>query len=769
MKTLFHIFSAALLCLSLQFSAFEASGAPGKRTGSAAEKRQTVNFLQSENVQDILVGLDRIDILSHREAKPFLLRLANHKNPKVAAKALDILVSRKDPDASPLVRQNIAHSIQPKERLLAIHQLGKLENPADFPFFLRLLDIENQEIRVAVISWIGKLKIPNAILPLTQMLEDSRDIVRAEAVQALAAISKKNAILSIISRLSDPSAVVRKAALAALAPEDIPMARHALLRLLQSGTREERVAVLKLLPGMPEARPYLLDLLRSSKPEEIPSVLPLFSGEIDDETLQEFARLAAQLPMGSLQDLATRIWNANTSILANWILSPGSASSIRIFCGTVLANTNPRLAEETLRRAWRIGYLSGKDLSQVYLSAATPPPLGLMMEIFEQGSLEEQKIILDAMSRRKDDRMGSLLLKKIAENPALEPLLLPYARETQGRIFARPLLARLAKPDNMQQRDILFALREIVDKEHIGELAAAGNALSGDELVVWSDILWRHMDANTPKILDKIVVSSQEMERELSFLALAAAMRGLPLPAHFAGFTLPDNPHLHHLWVFYARNPDLRRIPRGLDNKQKALLLDLLPDGPPPPGLAPQSASPQLVQALARFAWPAPILEAFLESSNPCVRINAARAYAGLSARRQDFLRRRMEHETSPLATVALLRGYRPESEEEAETVIKFCMKNTALCRAQLPAAARNWPEDVRSKMSEWLDEKTPPAAGDARQLIRFHFQALPKNLACIVIASPEDGLRAATAPGENDLVILHLPKTAVSLHPVYP
>lgn len=741
---------------------------PPQGAPSASERRQILNFLGSENVQDILEGLARVDRIPWEQAKPSLLRLATHPDAKVAARALEILVAHREPEASPLVRQNIAHAIQPKARVAAIHQLGKLENPADFPFFLRLLDIENLETRLAVISWIGKLKIPNAVLPLVQILEDSRDAVRAEALQALAAVSRRHAVLPIIARLSDTSLPVRKTAISLLAPEDLNMARHALVRLLQTGTREERLAILKILPVTREIRPYLLDLLRSSKPEEIPQVLSLFSGDIDTETLQDLVNLASSGAHGpALQEIIPRIRVEDPSILPGWILSSGSNYNIRLFCGSLLAVTDPAQAEEVLRRAWRIGHFTGEAVARLYETIPAPLPLGLMTEIFEQGGARDKQAVVEAFIRHRDDRLGPLLLAKLPSDPSLEPLLLPYARETGSRIFIHELLERLTRPDLLSRRDVLLTLKKMVETE-AQLLVDAGSLLSGDDLILWSDILWEHLDAKILQKLDRLPITSPELEREMAFLSLAAVQRGMEPPARFRKFRMPARPLAYHLWLAHAISPGAARIPAGLETGLAASFLDLVPDGPPPAGISPQSPDPRMVQAAARFDWPAPILEAWLEAPNPCVRINAARAYARSPRKRMAFLLARMERETHPLVVFNLLRGMSSPDARAVEILQALCRRNTETCKAYLPGMAASWPEELRRRFEEL--GPAPAAAGPAPRnaLVRFHFPALPGNLACIAVGSPADGVRAMTVPADNDLAVLHLSHPFVTLHPVY-
>lgn len=743
---------------------------PGEIAGAAspAERRQILNFLNSDNVQDILTGLSQVAKLTREESKPVLLRLSSHTNPKVSATALDILAGRKDPDASPLIRQKIAHAVKAAERVDAVNLLGKLENPADFPFFIHLLDIENLETRIAVVSWIGRLKIPNAVLPLLQVLEDSRDTVRAETLQALAAVSRRHAVLPIIGRLSDSSLLVRRTALGLLTPEDLPMARHALMRLLQTGTREERLAILKLLPMTPETRPYLLDLLRTSKPEEIPQTLSLFSGDIDAETLQDLVNLAANgSHAAALHEIVARVRVQDTDLLVRWILSPESNYHIRMFCSLLLAASVPDQAQETLRRAWRLGYFSGQAIAQMYQMVTSRLPLGLFLEIFEQGDADVRQAVVETFTRHRDDRLAPLLLSRLAENRSLEPLLIPYARETGSSIFAETLLDRLMQPGRLFRRDILITLKKIPELNS-ERLLSVGRLLSGDELIFWSDLVWQHLDAGMVAQLNRMTITSPEMEREMAFLHLVSTLRGLPPNMHFRKFRIPPNPQLHHLWIAYAadfRNP---RIPSGLDGEALAAFLDLLPDGPPPSGFPKPPASGALLQAWVRFktgqdAWPE------LQSSNLCVRINAARAYARAPRRRTDFLQKILEKETHPLVILNLLRAADGGEEYTADAALRFCRAMPELCRMHLPYLAAGWPEAVRKRFSDWLMVK--PESGPLPKnggIVRFHFPSLTRNLACIVVSSPTDGARAMILTPESDLVVLHLTHASVTVHPLY-
>lgn len=738
---------------------------------SASEQRQILNFLHSDNPQDILIGLSQIHKLRIQESKPILLTLATHPNTKVASMALDILVSRKDPDASPLVRQNIAHSIKPQKRVEAIHQLGKLENPADFPFFLRLLDIENLETRLVVISWIGKLKIPNAVFPLVQVLEDSRDTVRAEALKALAAVSRKHAILPIIARLSDTSLLVRKTAISLLTEEDLPMARYALMRLLQTGTREERIDIFKILPITQETRPYLLDLLRSSKNDEIPSVLSLFSGDIDIEILQDLVNLAAsQKYTTSLQEMIPHIRVENVTPLVNWILAPNSVSNIRVFCSLILVMNAPRIAEDILRKAWHIGYLTGQTLAQLYMKAPSTLPLGLLTEVFEQGDFQTQRAIVEAFIQHRDDRLAPVLLAHLTSNPKLESLVIPYARATKGHMFVEVLLNQLYSLENLQRRDLLITLKSIPELDQ-KRIVAAGNLLSGEELILWSDLIWAHLDATTLMHLNRLPVTSYYLERELAFLHLVAVMNGLEPLAHFKKFQLSKNPDLHHLWVAYAANTVNPKIPANLNEFSQALFLDLLPDGPLPREYSKHVPTHgALAQALARFYQPEVKLEAYLQSTNPCIRINAARAYAQAPKLRSSFLLTLLENETQAFVVLNLLRQV-SASEQTIAITIRLCQKEPELCRQYMPHITKTWPEDARKRISAWIEtasKKVTASNIHKNGMVRFHFQALPRNLACIVVNNPLDGARALTVPIENELVVLHLTHDVVSLHPIY-
>ena len=179
------------------------------------------------------------------------------------------------------------------------------------------------------------------------------------------------------------------------------------------------------------------------------------------------------------------------------------------------------------------------------------------------------------------------------------------------------------------------------------------------------------------------------------------------------------------------------------------------------------AVSLERIQALARFAQPEAQLEAYLQSPNPCVRINAARAYAKAPRRRPAFLLAHMEKETNPLVILNLLRGV-SDIEKAIPATVRLCRKVPELCRRHLPYIAAAWPQGART-LSEWIDSTEKPATSKTSNgIVRFHFQALPRNIACIAVENPADGARAMVVPPENDLTVLHLTHDVVSLHPIY-
>jgi HEAT repeat protein len=734
------------------------------------EVRQVIRFLSSENVQDILSGLDRAMTLPWDELKPHVMMLTTHKNAKVAARAVSLMVHHKDPDASPMIRQAIAHSIIPKERIAAIHQLGSLGNPSDHAYFLRLLRIENQETRVAVISWIAKLRIPNAVMPLIQLLEDSRDVVRAETVRSLAAVARKQALLSIISRLSDTSQIVRQAAIASLKPEDLPLARHALMRLLQSGSRAERVDIIKLMPFGPEIKPHYLELLRTSRHEELPAVIQLFSGVIDTETLREFINLASG---GSFQqqltEVAPRIQVPSVDPLYTLILSAQSNYNIRHFCSLLLMNTNDPRTPEVLRRAWRLGYFSGAHVTTLYRAHKEPLPIQFMFEIFSEGTPADKAAVVETFTLRKDDRLAPLFLTAIRATPELAMQLLGYAESTGSRLLIRPLLEILKTPQiKISRRDVLVTLKGIATPEDMPQIVAAGPDLQRDELVLWSEILWPRLSNQLLAAMNGLALTTPELEKELHFFSLLATLRRLPGLNRFSRLRLPANPQLHHLWTHYARHGATGTPPR-LEPAMLAAWLDLLPGGPPPAALAKvPPTDPRLLQALARFAWPKERLVAWHDQGSACLRINTSHAWMRHQPRNDPRVWSWLEAETHPLVILNLLSSMDYDS-RALDLLRRACRSQPEPCRQHLPLITAGWPKTALASLGEITAALgATPRIGPHVHVMRFHFPSVPANLSCLAVGNPGQGFRALTVLPEADLAVLHLTGETVTLHPQY-
>jgi len=734
------------------------------------EVRQVIRFLASENVQDVLSALERAQNLPWNELKASVVPLTLHKNVKVAARAVQVMVHHKDPDASPMIRQAIAHAIVAKDRVAAINQLGQLENPADFPYFLRLLRIENQETRIAVVTWIAKLKIPNAVMPLIQLLEDSRDVVRAEAVKALATVARKQALLSIISRLSDSSQVVRQAAIAALRPEDLTLARHALMRLLQSGSRAERLDIIKLMPFGPEIKPHYLELLRTSRHEELPSVIQLFSGTIDPETLLEFVNLASGGAFSQqLAEIAPKITVPSVDPLYAWILSAQSNFNIRNFCALLLMNTPDGRTPEVLRRAWRLGYFSGAHVTQLYRGQKEPLPIQFLFEIFSEGTPADKAAVVETFIHRRDDRLAPLFLAAIRSTPELAIQLLGYAEATSSRLLIQPLLEVLKTPQlKVSRRDVLMALKGIAAIEDMPAILAAGPDLQRDELVLWSEILWPRLSAPLFASMDKLALTTPELEKELHFFSLLASLRRLSALPRFARWRLPANPQLHHLWMHYARQGAAGEPPR-LEPALLAAWLDLLPAGAPPPSFVRKTPTdPRLVQSLARFAWPRDRLAGWHAQGGACLRINTSHAWMRHQPRNDPRVWTWLEGETHPLVILNLLASMDYDA-RALDLLRRACRAQPEACRHHLPLITAGWPKPALSTLGEVTAALgVMPQAGAPVHVVRFHFPSVPSNLSCLAVGNPGQGFRALAVLPEADLAVLHLSGQTVTLHPQY-
>ncbi|MBU1068680.1 HEAT repeat domain-containing protein [Myxococcota bacterium] len=734
------------------------------------EIRQVVRFLSSESVQDILTGLDRAQNLPWTELRSYVVPLTTHKNQKVSARAVQVMVHHKDPDASSMIRQTIAHSIQAKERVAAINLLGALENPADHAFFLRLLRIENQDTRVAVISWIAKLKIPNAVMPLIQLLEDSRDVVRAEAVRALAAVAQKQALLSIISRLSDSSQIVRQAAIAVLKPEDLPLARHALMRLLQSGSRTERIEIIKLMPFGPDIKPHYLDLVRTSRNEEMPAVIQLFSGTMDLEMLKEFVNLASTgIYNQQLQEVAPKITVTSVDPLYTWILSPQSNFNIRNFCALLLMNTPDPRTPEIMRRAWRLGYFSGAHITTLYRNQKEPLPVQFLFELFSDGTPADKTAVVETFIHRKDDRLAPLFLAALRGTPELGMLLLGYAEATGSRLLIQPLLEILKTPQiKISRRDVLMALKDIATVEDMPAIVATGPDLARDELVLWSEILWPRFSAPMFASMDRLPLTTPELEKELSFFQLLASTRRMTGLSRFRKFRLPANPQLHHLWMHFAMHGS-SVVPQKLTPSLQAAWMDLLPAGAPPAEFARTlPTEPRLLMALARFNWPRDRLAGWFAKGGVCVRINVSHAWMRHQPRNDARVWTWIEKETHPLVLLNLLLGvdYDPRA---VDVLKKVCRAQPEACRNHLPVLTAGWPKAALATLGELpIALGDTPKTGTPSHMMRFHFPSVPSNLSCLAVGNPGQGFRALSILPESDLAVLHLTGETVTLHPQY-
>ncbi len=732
------------------------------------EVRQVVRFLDSENVQDILTALDRAQGLPWREIKPYVEPLSRHRNKRVVERVIHLMVTNRDPDASVLVRQKIAHAIQSKERVEAIQLLGQLENPADHGFFVNLLRIENLETRVSVIQWIGRLKIQGALLPLIALLEDSRDTVRAETVRALAQISKTQAMLSIISRLSDSSQVVRQAALDVLTPEDAPMARHALMRLLQTGTRPERMQIFKLLPFTLDLLPHYIELLRPGRPEEIQQSILLFSGEAPLELLREFMVLASQGSFSpQFEEIAPRIRVTDPGQLYLWILSEHSNTNIRDLCARILMNHAFARTHDVLRRAWRLNHFAGSRIAALYRESREPLPVQFLFEIFNEGTLADRAAVVETFIRHKDDRLAPLFLEATRDMPELLQHLLPYAQATSSRLLNRPLIELLKSSHvRIQRSDVLTVLNETAMTGDMMDILKVGPDLGADELVIWSEILWKGFSRSILKGLEKLPVTSLAMEKEQYFLALVAAWKKWPLPSRFMRFRLPDSPALPHVWMHVARH-GFSVVPKVPDHLLAAWM-DLLPPGKPPAAVARRvSKEPRLVLPLARFAWPVDQLKKWHEKGTVCERINTSHALLMHHPDQTELVLEWLEKETDPLVILNLLLALPPD-EEVSGYLSSVCRDQPVACLHHIPLLARGRSKVELSKLAAFPALEKPVDPGSPNGMQRFHFSTLPSTLSCLVAGNAGQGFRALSVLPESDLVVLHLTGNEITLHPQY-
>lgn len=130
-----------------------------------------------------------------------------------------------------------------------------------FSYLVGLLQVENPEIREAVVYALGRLGDPAAVDFLVSALNDPRSVVRREAVDSLEQLGE---VEGLISALSNPDPDVRNDAVGTLRRIGDPMVVEPLADLLTDPEDRVRQSVCYALGslGNPQAVPALIEALQ---------------------------------------------------------------------------------------------------------------------------------------------------------------------------------------------------------------------------------------------------------------------------------------------------------------------------------------------------------------------------------------------------------------------------------------------------------------------------------------------------------------------------
>ncbi len=175
---------------------------------------------------------------------------------------------------SPAVEVLLAACDDPDPELarVAVETLGNVRDERALPTFIRKLDAEQSEIKLAAVGALGRFdRLLEATDGLSRLLDDSDSFLRRRAVQALGAIGGPQAAKYLPRMLEDEDRDVCRAALSSMTAEmqsDNLSDRVTRLIFVFSGElRTEAGAALRRMTGRQGAS-KLLDILREKEQEE---------------------------------------------------------------------------------------------------------------------------------------------------------------------------------------------------------------------------------------------------------------------------------------------------------------------------------------------------------------------------------------------------------------------------------------------------------------------------------------------------------------------
>jgi HEAT repeat protein len=287
----------------------------------------------SSRPSDLLIALERLGT-SAADAKPRILDLTKHENPKIAAKALELARSHEFRELIEFARQVLAKGPDG----LRIPALDYLETMGDRPsesLVRPLLSSTESDIRYKAAMWLKDLGFAIAESELLKLLDDSSDgVAQVVLVQfkeeppATAALRERYRMLA---RTKDSgNAHFALTVLAKLRDPSVPELAAAMAR---EGENEH-------------CRDLAMDFLAKAKPEAAAELLPTI---LANEKESEWIRERALLTLSEVKRLPSPDW------LAALIPPAEDQGHIRLVVSLLgeLKDKSPELAKPVVRRLLR--------------------------------------------------------------------------------------------------------------------------------------------------------------------------------------------------------------------------------------------------------------------------------------------------------------------------------------------------------------------------------------------------------------------------------
>jgi HEAT repeat protein len=176
-----------------------------------------------------------------------------------------------------IVRNEAAEALK---RLVA--QMARDESPETVRRLLRLLIVENAEVRGLVIDTLCRLESVS-VVPLVEALEMPSPVLRAGICEVLGRIGKPRVAPAVVEVIDDESPLVREQAIRCLGRLGEPGSMNAVIDRLGDGDGRVVAAATKVLAGFGMvATPFLLNRLKHSRSRQMRTNILTVLGKADD-------------------------------------------------------------------------------------------------------------------------------------------------------------------------------------------------------------------------------------------------------------------------------------------------------------------------------------------------------------------------------------------------------------------------------------------------------------------------------------------------------